>query len=167
VAEGAAAFADVAGWALLAMHGTLDYLLRDMAHPEGGFYSAEVRVRYPSSASLRFSLANLAPRACSEHCRCSRRDRPPAFDELRCNQQKPHRITTKQPSRQTAVQKSDKQSIPHPKDADSLDPASGEKKEGAFYVWSSKEASPFGCFFLPWPDLGFVAPGWAGYRTGG
>jgi hypothetical protein len=29
-----------------------------------------------------------------------------------------------------------------PQDADSLDPGSGEKKEGAFYVWGYDEASP-------------------------
>ncbi|GBF98147.1 hypothetical protein Rsub_10559 [Raphidocelis subcapitata] len=66
-AAAAAAFGDVAGWALLAVRGTLDYLLRDMAHPRGGFYSAE--------------------------------------------------------------------------DADSLDPASGEKTEGAFYAWTYKEVA--------------------------
>ncbi|KAI8467827.1 MAG: hypothetical protein J3K34DRAFT_454440 [Monoraphidium minutum] len=52
-------------WAVAAVRGTLDYLLRDMRHPGGGFYSAE--------------------------------------------------------------------------DADSLDPASGEKREGAFYAWGHDE----------------------------
>lgn len=129
-AGGGSGGAGVLAWAELAVRGTLDYLLRDMAHPEGGLYSAEDADRWDRGVRMR-SPASLRASACTPTGLVqSDQPRMAAQPSARVHPtSSPHRP----PGRPVGA---DACPLRPPR---SLDPAAGRKREGAFYVWAHAE----------------------------
>lgn len=92
----------------------LDYVLRDMTHPDGGFFSAEVAFR-DQRCSVLFVHTELSRSHLLQHL---------------VHLCKGWRIQYER----TCFQPNDVPSFQNAQDADSLDPK-GQKKEGAFYLW--------------------------------